>query len=129
MAVHALGVPMFAAVVNLIRRCGAAPRETPFDGSFYLPAADQERHFGFVQVTVASPTFSDADRRLIGQVEDALHAGQPAIDPPARSSAVASVNATFVTSRGTYIVSEIRGEYPTRRQDGATHTDIPLPSG
>jgi hypothetical protein len=52
LAVHALGVPLFAAVVALIRRCGAAPHETAFDGTNYLPAAVQEKHFGMVQVRV-----------------------------------------------------------------------------
>jgi hypothetical protein len=95
LAVHALGVPRFAAVVALLRRCGAAPHETAFYGTNYLPAAVQERHFGMVQVRVSHSAHSAADRELIGHVEDALSAGPPTIAPPAPSSAVPSVNATF----------------------------------
>jgi hypothetical protein len=99
LAVHALGVPLFAAVVALIRRCGAAPHETAFDGTNYLPAAVQERHFGMVQVRVSHSAHSAADRELIGHVEDALNTGPPTITPPAPSSVVPSANATFNFAR------------------------------
>jgi hypothetical protein len=113
LAVHALGVPRFAAVVALIRRCGAALDETAFDGTNYLPAAVQERHFGMVQVRVSHSAHSAADRELIGHVEDALNTGPPTISPPAPSSVVPSENATFTTSRGSFTIAEVRGGYLT----------------
>jgi hypothetical protein len=129
LAVHALGVPLFAAVVALIRRCGAAPHETAFDGTNYLPAAVQERHFGMVQVRVSHSAHSAADRELIGHVEDALNTGPPTITPPAPSSVVPSANATFTTSRGSFTIAEVRGGYLTLRHDGALYSDIPAVAG
>jgi hypothetical protein len=129
LAVHALGVPLFAAVVALIRRCGAAPHETAFDGTNYLPAAVQERHFGMVQVRVSHSAHSAADRELIGHVEDALNTGPPTITPPAPSSVVPSANATFTTSRGSFTIAEVRGGYLTLRHEGASYSDIPAVAG
>jgi hypothetical protein len=73
--------------------------------------------------------YSAADRELIGHVEDALSAGSPTIAPPAPSSAVPSVNATFTTSRGSFTIAEVRGGYFTLRPEDASYSDIPAVSG
>jgi hypothetical protein len=82
-----------------------------------------------VQVRVSHSAHSAADRELIGHVEDALSAGPPTIAPPAPSSAVPSVNATFTTSRGSFTIAEVRGGYLTLRPEDASYSDIPAVAG